>query len=161
MSEHFRFFWSAEELAGIKYITAGIDVQKDYLECQVVGWADYATAYDLHHIQIQASTQELADRPQEDPLSLAFEKLKIMIEQDAWDSPYLGNGSHTVYMTKLFQQKRRPTIILIDSRFRTNLVYSFANYFAKKRKGIYLSQGETRLPQGKVIEAKSAPLCRH
>ncbi|NIZ41520.1 phage terminase large subunit family protein (plasmid) [Entomospira entomophila] len=155
ISQAFEFYWSDEQLASIKYITVGVDVQHNYLEGQIVGWASYGVGYDLHHFQVKSASLDLDEKEKgESSLSLAFAELRRMIVENDWNSPYLGKGHLAPILKRAIATKGviRPHIILVDSGYKPDLVYNFCAYF--KNRGVYASRGQNTLTSGQVIDAK-------
>jgi phage terminase large subunit GpA-like protein len=122
------FRWSDDQLASIKLITMGVDIQDGWLEAQVVGFTDQITAYDLHHFQIHGKDYAPADVVV-DPMSLtsfALSELQRRLQENDWvGCPYLGQGDSVAKMDDRFSGLATPHVVFVDSGYQPALVYEF------------------------------------
>ncbi len=93
-------------------VTIGADVQTDRIECEVVAWGRNAVSYSIGYFVLPGDTSDM--------------------ESESWDA-----------MRNIIEKKHaglQPTLIGIDSGFRTDVVYDFCDSFSGRVLGIAISQ---------------------
>ncbi|MEO8647757.1 MAG: terminase gpA endonuclease subunit [Acidobacteriota bacterium] len=109
---------------GVLVLTAGIDVQKDRIECEIVGWGkdqeswsiDYRTFYGSPGIE--TAVDDETSEVDIEPLSSVWDDLAVYLM-----TSFTGKGS----------QVFRVQCAGIDSGYLTTIVYRFCKKFARKR----------------------------
>lgn len=92
---------------GVRFLTAGVDVQKDRLEMQIVGWGEQKEAWSVAHLIIPGDTSDLGE-------SGPWGELGSRIWQNV---PWAGGGELAI------------KLVGIDSGFNTQNVYDFVRRF--------------------------------
>lgn len=93
--------------SGVKFLTAGVDVQKDRLEMQVVGWGKQKESWSIDHIVIPGDTSDLSQAGPWNQLSAIFNQ--------EWTTE-----DNTLMPLRL---------VAIDSGYNTQTVYNFCRKF--------------------------------
>lgn len=109
---------------GVLMLTAGVDVQKDRLECEVVGWGkdheswsiDYKVFYGSPGIEV--TTDEDAEPDDAEPLSSVWDELAAYLM-----TPFAGVGG----------QAYRIQCVGIDYGYLSSIVAKFCHKYAAKR----------------------------
>lgn len=107
----------------ILLLTAGVDVQKEYMNVGVFGWARGRRCALVDYLKWYGDTEQLDDPD-------TWEKLRQLVRFGT----YKGNGY--IY---------RPALTLVDSGYRTDTVYGFASEW---KSGVYPIKGQTDPPKG-------------
>lgn len=110
---------------GVLVLTAGVDVQKDRIECEVVGWGkdheswsiDYKVFYGTPGIEITANDEETDEDIE--PLSSVWNDLAEFLQ-----GSFIGTTGHHPF---------RVQCAGIDSGYLTTTVYKFCKKYAAKR----------------------------
>ncbi|MNK46789.1 Phage terminase large subunit [compost metagenome] len=90
--------------ADVRFLTAGVDVQKDRLEMEIVGWCEGKRSYSVEYLVIMGDTEKTGD---DGP----WAKLRELIVTGQWD-----HESGALLPLRY---------TAIDSGYRTTLVYDF------------------------------------
>lgn len=109
--------------AGVLLLTAGVDIQKDRIECEIVGWGkdheswsiDYRVFYGSPGVEI--TNDEETDEDKE-PLSDVWEDLATFLM-----GSFVGPGG----------QAFRVQCVCVDSGYLATTVYKFCKKYAAKR----------------------------
>lgn len=118
----------------IKFLTAGVDVQKDRIEMQVMGWNENKEGFSVEYNIFNGDTGSLSN-PVWGDLRAALFKSYFCVE----------NGiTHEILLT------------MIDSGFNTHTVYQFVKQFSSRR--VVAIKGQDDLRQmigiGKAVDVK-------
>jgi phage terminase large subunit GpA-like protein len=109
---------------GVLVLTAGVDIQKDRIECEVVGWGkdheSWSIDYKVFHGSpgVEMTIEEELDSVEFEPLSDVWDELATFLM-----SSFAGVGS----------QAFRIQCVGIDSGYLTTTVYKFCKKYAAKR----------------------------
>lgn len=105
----------------ILLVTIGADVQKDRIECEVVGWGAGRESWSLGYFVFYGNPRDAAD--------------------PCWaDLTELVQKQHA---------GRVPALALVDSSYSSDSVYEYCAQFGGR--GVLASQGADRLPHGRVF----------
>lgn len=116
--------YEADVPAGVLVLTAGVDVQKDRIECEVVGWGkdheSWAIDYKVFHGSpgIEITTNEDLEEDEYEPLSSVWDDLAEFLSR-----AFQGINSQTF----------RVQFACIDSGYLSTIVYKFCKRYASRR----------------------------
>lgn len=119
--------WNVEQYvtqvpSGVLVLTAGVDVQKTRLECEVVGWGKGNESWSIDYRVFEGDTgtelKEADDDEELEPLSSVWQDL-----EDYLTGSFIGGGK------KVF----RVQAAAIDSGYNTQRVYQFCHKHQRKR----------------------------
>lgn len=123
--------WNLEEYPaavppGVLLLTAGVDVQKDRIECEVVGWGKHHESWSIDYKVffgspgVEAMTEDADDEIDDDiePLSSVWDDLETFLK-----TSFPGVGGHVF----------RVQAACIDSGYLSTTVYRFCKKFAARR----------------------------
>lgn len=100
--------------AGVVFLTAGVDVQENRIEAEVVGWCRDKQSFSIQHLVFEGSTASEAEKNPDSP----WRKLDELLNE-TWQNP---NGvSFSI------------SVMAIDSGFRTQTVYNFCRRYSINR----------------------------
>jgi phage terminase large subunit GpA-like protein len=109
---------------GVLVLTAGVDVQKDRIECEVVGWGKDHESWSIDYRVFEGSPGIEITTDQDDgdediePLSDVWDDLATFLM-----SPFTGTAG----------QAFRVQCVAVDSGYLSTIVYKFCHKYAKKR----------------------------
>jgi phage terminase large subunit GpA-like protein len=111
---------------GVLVLTAAVDIQKDRIECEVVGWGkdheSWAIAYEVFYgspgIEMSDDDDEEVSEDDDDGLTSIWKDL-----EDFLVSPFIGTGGRVF----------RVQCTAIDSGYLARLVYKFCRKHRRKR----------------------------
>jgi phage terminase large subunit GpA-like protein len=109
---------------GVLVLTAGVDIQKDRIECEVVGWGkdheSWSIDYKVFHGSpgVEMTIEEELDAAELEPLSDVWDELATFLM-----SSFAGVGS----------QAFRIQCVGVDSGYLSTTVYKFCKKYAAKR----------------------------
>jgi len=110
-----------EEVGGkIQFLTAGVDVHKEHLDIQVIGWAARGCFYSIEWLRLEGDCEDLAGEP--------WIKLQDLVE----NKQYKADDGRTY----------RIQLTFIDSQYNTDLVHRFCSEYTA---GVFPVRG-TELP---------------
>lgn len=112
--------YHADVPAGVLVLTAGVDVQKDRLEVEVVGWGKDHESWSIDYKVFEGQTGvEAAEQAEEDEdIANVWDSLAEFLQ-----SSFLGVGD----------QVFRIQCVAVDSGYQTTVVYKFCKKYAAKR----------------------------
>jgi phage terminase large subunit GpA-like protein len=108
---------------GVIVLTAGVDIQKDRIEVEVVGWGFNNESWSIDYRVFEGQTgvdisTDFEDDPDLEPLSGVWEELAEYLS-----SSFAGSGTQTF----------RIQCVAIDSGYLTTRVYKFCKRYAARR----------------------------
>jgi terminase, large subunit len=113
------------------FLTLGVDVQENRIECELVGWCKDKISYSLSYNVFEGDT--------------------ALLNSSSWRKLY----DYILTTFYNYNQTKEYNIIMamIDSSFRTNIVNSFCDQFET---GVYPIQGANYLSHGEVFRTHKA-----
>jgi phage terminase large subunit GpA-like protein len=114
--------YAATVPAGVLVLTAGVDVQKDRLECEIVGWGRDNESWSIDYKVFEGPTgieEAVSDEDEAD-----IEDLGVWNQLAAYlTQPFAGEGG----------QSFRVQATCVDSGFQTTVVYKQCKKYAARR----------------------------
>lgn len=116
--------WNLEQYAadvppGVLLLTAGVDIQKDRIECEIVGWGHGNESWSIDYRVLFGDTGvEWKDPATDDYEPSVWNDLEQYLA-----SSFIGTGG----------QAFRVQCACVDSGYQTDIVYRFVHKFARRR----------------------------
>jgi phage terminase large subunit GpA-like protein len=118
--------YPAQVPEGVLVLTAGVDVQKNRIECEVVGWGLGNESWSIDYKVFEGPTgAELSDLPDEDEeVDVANEDLDVWNKLEQFLTNSFTNAAGQVF---------RVQCAAVDSGYNTQRVYQFVKKHERKR----------------------------